>query len=830
MSRYFKILRITVVALIVAISIGMLVLAATYFYIAPDLPEIETLKDVKLKLPLRVYARDGALMAEFGEERRTPIRYSNVPDLMIKAFLAAEDDRFFSHPGVDYQGILRAALHLIKTGEKGQGGSTITMQVARNFFLSREKTYLRKINEIFLSLKIERELSKEDILELYLNVIYLGHRSYGVQAAAQVYYGKNVHELSLAEIAMIAGLPKAPSSYNPIVNPSRALTRRDYVLGRMRELEYISEEDYQAAKGNSVSASLHGVRVQVDAPYVAEMVRAEMLKRYGKEIYTNGYRVYASIDSQAQMAANAALRKALLDYDQRHGYRGPERNFVELLELGREQWQQVISDIPTVGGLLPGIVEVVQEKQVLVFLEDGQQVTLDWEALEWARPYINENSRGPALKNAAEIVKPGDLIRLLQREDGKWLLSQVPNVAGALVSLSSKDGGILALTGGFDYFHSKFNRVVQAQRQPGSSMKPFIYAAALAKGATPATIINDAPVVFDDPALESAWRPENYSGKFYGPTRLREALVHSRNLVSIRLLADMGIGYASRYLKRFGITDDMIQKDLSMALGSGSFTPLQLASAFAVISNGGFRVEPYFISRIEDDEGEILYQADPLIACPECEAPSQQESAALEPEPEPEPALDVERQPAADDTEATTMVELNKPPRLAERTLSPQNAYLIHSIMRDVVRRGTGVGAMKLGRTDLAGKTGTTNDQRDAWFSGFNSEIVATAWVGFDKVQPLGNRETGGHAALPMWVDFMRVALGDIPQRPLKQPDGLVTVRIDPVTGLLANSNTKNAIFETFLADKVPERSVEQAHQQIDGVVTPADGQPDTIF
>jgi len=823
MNRYFKILRFTAIALVLAISVGTLVLAATYFYLAPDLPEIETLKDVKLKLPLRVYARDGALIAEFGEERRTPVRYSNVPELMIKAFLAAEDDRFFVHPGVDYQGLLRAALHLIRTGEKGQGGSTITMQVARNFFLSREKTYLRKINEIFLSLKIERELSKEDILELYLNVIYLGHRSYGVQAAAQVYYGKNVHELNLAEIAMIAGLPKAPSSYNPIVNPTRALTRRDYVLGRMRDLDYISAEDFEEAKASSVTATLHGVRIQAEAPYVAEMVRAEMLKRYGKEIYSNGYRVYASIDSHAQGAANKALRTALLNYDKRHGYRGPERNVAELLELDREQWQQELSDIPSVGGLKPGIVELVEEKQALVYLEDGQQIPLEWETIEWARTYISENSRGPKLKTVGEVLKPGDVVRVQQLDEGKWGLSQVPNVAGALVSLSSKDGGILALAGGFDYFHSKFNRVVQAHRQPGSSMKPFIYTAALAKGFTPASIINDAPVVFDDPALESAWRPENYSGKFYGPTRLREALVHSRNLVSIRLLGEMGIGYASRFLKRFGITRNMIQRDLSMALGSGSFTPLELASSFAVISNGGFRVEPYFISRIENDDGEVLYEADPLVACPECSEQRRVENINIEAEPQEQSLAEAAMAEEADSLE-------EKPPRLAERTLSPQNAYLIHSIMRDVVRRGTGRGALKLGRLDLAGKTGTTNDQRDAWFSGFNSEIVATAWVGFDKVQPLGNRETGGHAALPMWVDYMREALVDIPQRPLKQPEGMVTVRIDPLTGLLANSNTKNAIFETFLADKVPERSVDQSHHFVDGEVPLSNGQPDTIF
>jgi len=807
-----------VVTIILAISAGIVVLAATYFYLAPDLPEIETLKDVHLKLPLRVYARDGALIAEFGEERRTPIHYSNVPDLMIKAFLAAEDDRFFSHPGVDYQGLIRAAVHLIKTGQKGQGGSTITMQVARNFFLSREKTFLRKINEIFLSLKIERELTKAEIFELYMNVIYLGHRSYGVQAAAQVYYGKNVHELNLAEIAMIAGLPKAPSRFNPIVNPSRALSRRDYVLRRMLELEYISEDQYQEAVNISVTASLHGVKIQVEAPYVAEMVRAEMLKRYGKDIYTSGMRVYSSIDSQAQAAANSALRKALMDYDIRHGYRGPEKNLVELLELDHEKWDEVLADIPTVGGLSAAIVDLVEEQKARVYLEGGEHITLDWESMSWARPYISENRLGSQPKTATEIVKVGDLIRVKKTDEGKWMLSQVPNVAGALVSLSSNDGGILALTGGFDYFHSKFNRVVQARRQPGSSVKPFIYTAALAKGFTPASIINDAPVVFDDPSLESAWRPENYSGKFYGPTRLREALVHSRNLVSVRLLGEMGIDYAAEYLQRFGITNSMIQKNLSMALGSGSITPLELASAFAVISNGGFRVEPYFISRIENDEGEILFETDPVVACVECV------QKLIINKPIQKTAVNMADIPAGDESE---MPEY-RTPRQAERTLSPQNAYLIHSIMLDVVRRGTGRGALKLGRSDLAGKTGTTNDQRDAWFSGFNSEVVATAWVGFDRAQPLGSRETGGHAALPMWVDYMRVALKDIPEKPLKLPEGMVTVRIDPVTGLLANASTKDAIFETFLSDNVPESS--EQYQSVIGDPSNGDGQPDTIF
>jgi len=815
MHKFFRVLRYLFLAGFISITVGVLVLGATYLYLAPDLPDIETLKDVKLKLPLRVYARDGALIAEFGKERRTPVHFNDVPDLMIKAFLAAEDDRFFTHPGVDYQGLIRAAVHLIKTGQKGQGGSTITMQVARNFFLSREKTYLRKINEIFLSLKIEHELTKAEILELYLNVIYLGNRSYGVQAASQVYYGRNVHELSLAEIAMIAGLPKAPSRYNPVVNPKRALLRRNYVLGRMRSLEFITEEQYQQAKQTSVVASLHGLKLQVDAPYIAEMVRSEMLNRYGQDIYIKGYRVYTTIDSQSQAGANAALRKALLAYDKRHGFRGAERHFPELIGKEKIEWDQVLADIARVGGLKPGIVEKVEDKQATVYLGNGQQVIVGWDGVKWARVYIDVNQRGPELKSVSEILMPGDMIRIEPADKDKWQLSQIPKVAGALVSLAPKDGRILALTGGFDYFYSKFNRVTQAHRQPGSSIKPFIYTAALAKGFTPASIFNDAPVVFDDPALESTWRPENYSGKFYGPTRLREALVHSRNLVSIRLLREIGIGYTARYLKRFGITRDMIQRDLSLALGSGSVTPLDLASAYTVIANGGFRVTPYFIDRIEDDDGSVLFRSNPAIACVECEAEQKKAPASL---------------PA---DSATTPPE--QPVNLAKRTLSAQNAYLIQSIMRDVVKRGTGRGALRLGRRDLAGKTGTTNDQRDAWFSGFNGDVVASAWVGFDKVQPLGNRETGGRAALPMWVDYMRVALKGVPETVLKQPVGMVTVRIDPVTGLLANATTRNAIFETFLAGKLPVRSDDtntERNSPNTGSNTQnnGSGQPDIIF
>ena len=840
MNRFFRVLRFLFAAFFASATAGLIVLVGMYLYITPNLPSVESLKDVQLQTPLRVYARDGALIAEFGEQRRTPIHYDSVPDLMIKAFLAAEDDRFFSHPGVDYQGILRAAVHLVRTGQKAQGGSTITMQVARNFFLSSEKTYLRKINEIFLSLKIEKELSKEEILELYLNKIYLGHRAYGIQAAAQVYYGVNVHELTLPQIAMIAGLPKAPSSYNPITNPERARQRRNYVLGRMHELGFIRDDEYEQALQAPDTALLHGLQVAVDAPYVAEMVRAELVKKFGNQAYTQGYRVYTTLDSQAQNAADRALRDALLDYDARHGYRGAEQHVEDLLKETHDDWDRRLDDVPRYGDIEPGFVIALEPQAAKVYLGNEREVTVDWEGLKWARAYQDVNHRGPPPKTAADILKVGDLIRIRsvtlaakgkEPAQSRWDLVEIPDVAGALVSLNPRDGSILALTGGFDYFLSKFNRVTQAQRQPGSSFKPFIYSAALEKGFTPASVINDAPVVFDDPALESVWRPENYTGRFYGPTRLREALVHSRNLVSIRLLQSIGIGYTVRYLRRFNITSDMVQKDLSLALGSGSITPLQLATAYAVFANGGFRVEPYFIARIETEEGAVLYQSTPLIACPECEkqdamlsaeasmkpgqtqvvVANEQETTAKAIKPDNVPADPVEQSSIsagegtatgeAADTSASQPVM-----RRAERVITAQNAYLMYSMMRDVVQRGTGRRAMQLGRHDLAGKTGTTNDQRDAWFSGFNTRVVTTAWVGFDKVQPLGARETGGHAALPMWVEYMGEVLKGTPEQYPEEPAGLVTVRIDSATGLLAGPDTADTVFETFPADQVPRQ------------------------
>ena len=627
-----------------------LFIGGAYLYLSPRLPGIETLKDVQLQVPLRVYAKSGELIAEFGEMKRTPLTYEEFPQHLINAVLAAEDDRFFEHPGVDYQGILRAVIHLVRTGKKGQGGSTITMQVARNFFLSREKTYLRKLNEIFLAFKIEGFLTKEEILALYLNKIYLGKRAYGFSAASQVYYGKEIHELSIAEYAMVAGLPKAPSSYNPINNPQRALIRRNYVLGRMRILDFIDEDVYQAALVEKDLAQVHGQDIELEAPYIAEMVRTEMVKRYGSEAYTGGYSVYTTVNADRQRSANRALRNALLGYDRRHGYRGhlgfydlnsaqeikSEKIKLEeetLIEEGENVvkapeiqqldefalWRKELNKISTYGNLVPSLVFQVNDKEAYAYTAENKVVYLPWEHIEWARTYVDDNTVEAELTSAHQRLKEGDIIYTVpSKKSGCSWLAQKPTVSGALVSLAPEDGAVEALNGGFDYYESKFNRVIQAQRQPGSSFKPFIYTAALDKGYTAASIIADAPVVFDAPGLEDTWRPENYSGRFYGDTRLRLALIKSRNLVSIRLLRDIGIGYAIRYIKRFGFTGKMLPRNLSLALGSGSLTPYDLAKGYAVFANGGYQVNPYLIDYIVGARNKIVFMAQPEQVCRAC--------------------------------------------------------------------------------------------------------------------------------------------------------------------------------------------------------------------
>lgn len=751
---------------------GAIAVASLYYYLEPTLPSIENLKSVKFQVPLRVYSNDNKLIAEFGEMRRIPLAYGDIPAPMVQAFLAAEDDRFFEHPGVDYKGLLRAAYQLLLTGERRQGGSTITMQVARNFFLSSEKTFTRKFSEIFLSLRIEHELTKQEILELYLNKIYMGNRAYGVGAAAMVYYGRTVDQLTLPQIAMIAGLPKAPSRYNPLADPDRSLQRRDYVLGRMAKLGFVTDQQEALAREAPITASLHTAQTEAEAPYVAEMVRAEMFDRYGNDAYTTGFNVYTTIDSHLQSVANQALRNNLQAYDLRHGYRGAEQHLGLTGDEESQTLDALLRDHRIVGDLLPAIVTSTEEQKATVYLGEGRYETLAWEGMEWARPFKSENQLGPKPEQTTDIIKPGDLIRVIEKtSDGEshLRLAQIPAAESAFVALDPNNGAIRSLSGGYDFYHSKFNRVTQAMRQPGSGFKAIIYSAALEAGFTPASLINDAPVVFDDPSLEGAWRPENYSGKFFGPTRLRYALTKSRNLVSIRLLRSMGINHALEHARKFGFDPDNLPHNLSLALGSGAVTPLQMASAYAILANGGFKIEPHFINRIERDDGELIFQAIPATVCDNC-------------------------------TETTASEQ-----PVAPRVLSPQNHYLMNSMMRDVITRGTAIKARSLGRQDLAGKTGTTNDQRDAWFNGFNRSLVAITWVGFDSSKPLGRGEVGGRAALPAWIEFMQTALKDIPEQPLKLPSGMVTVRIDPKTGKRASVDQDDAIFEVFRSENAPK-------------------------
>ena len=764
MKGLVRLIRFAILAMLAGVFSALILVAGVYFYLAPNLPDIDTLRDVKLQVPLRVYSSDGQLISEYGEIRRTPLRYEEFPATLIEAILAAEDTRFFEHPGVDYQGLLRAAVNLVKTGDRSQGGSTITMQVARNFFLTRERTYIRKLNEILLAIKIEAELEKEQILELYLNKIYLGQRAYGFAAAAQIYYGKPIGELTLDQYAMIAGLPKAPSAFNPISNPRRAQLRRDYVLRRMLEVGYIDQATFNQAVATEDLARLHLARVDVDAHYVGEMARTELLRLYGEDTYTGGLHVYTTILPAHQRAANEALRATLIDYDRRHGYRGP------LAHTGLQRGSdpaEILAKLRahrTIHGLSPALVLELHDDHAIMRLAD-QEVRVELAQMTWARPYINVNRLGNEPSKPADVLRLGDIVYLQQDGEGLWALSQLPEVAGALVALSPHDGALLALAGGFDFFHSKFNRATQGERQPGSIFKSFIYSAALEHGFTAASVINDAPVVFEDRNLESAWRPSNYSGRFYGPTRFREALVHSRNLVSIRIMESVGVANTVNFMSNFGLDPSRLPRDLSLSLGSAAITPYDLTRAFAVFANGGFLVEPYFIQRIEDNDGNILFQANPPVACDICDP-------TITPAP---------------------------------RTLEARNAHIMNSIMADVIRDGTARRALQLRRSDLAGKTGTTNEQRDAWFTGYNADVVATAWVGFDTPQPLGNQETGGRAALPMWIDYMREALRDQPIRSLPQPEGIVSVRIDAETGEHTSAGNPNAIFEIFRSEHAPQ-------------------------
>ncbi|WP_070989225.1 penicillin-binding protein 1A [Halofilum ochraceum] len=840
-SRFFLRLAKWLTAMAFAgFTAGALLLGGLYLYLSPRLPDIDQLRDVQLQEPLRVYTRDAELLAVYGTQRRIPLEIEAIPEPVRNAFIAAEDDRFYEHPGVDWMGIVRAAWNLVLTGEKTQGGSTITMQVARNFFLSRERTYLRKINEIFLALKIEREISKDEVLELYLNKIYLGKRAYGVAAAAQVYYGKDVDELTVAEMAMIAGLPKAPSTFNPIANPERARQRRDYVLGRMRANDMLDEAEYERALRTSVTATTHSAPLAVDAPYVGEMARLEAVQRFGEDVYTGGYRVYTSVDASRQRAAQDALHTALLDYERRRGYTGPigtlendrlpgpeelqarlgaaargalgdvaEGLPIDDGRMGPVELDRELADRGAAGPLEPAVVLAVSGEDATVYRREGGLGRIPWDGLKWAAPRRENGGTGSSPEKPADVLAVGDIVRVMER-DGTLRLAEKPDVQGALVALDPQDGGIRALVGGFSFEGSKFNRVTQSRRQPGSAFKPFIYSAALNDGFTPATLVNDAPVVFDDPALEDTWRPENYSGRVFGPTRLREGLVYSRNLVSIRVLLSIGIPYAIDYVQRFGFPEEQLPRDLTLALGSAALSPLQVATGYAVFANMGFRIEPYLVTRMATSDGEVVYRANPARACLEpCEAREEaEERAERETEAAGEPegkSLDEQDRPTELDAVGVPDRNVEPGPRFAERVIPVQNAYMVRSFLRDVARRGTARGTRVLGRDDIAGKTGTTDDQLDAWFSGFNSSLVATGWVGYDEMKSLGARETGARAALPMWIDFMRTALKGTPETWPELPSDMVTVRIDPETGEYAGAGSQGAVFEIFRSDNAPE-------------------------
>ncbi|WP_344807997.1 penicillin-binding protein 1A [Allohahella marinimesophila] len=807
MGYFLRFLLILAWVLGLGLTSAVMVSAGFYVYTSPQLPDVETLRNTALQTPLRIYTSDNKLVGEFGEIRRDPVALDALPEELIQAFLSAEDSRFFEHGGIDVLGLTRASIELLTSGRIQSGGSTITMQVAKNFFLSNEQTFTRKFNEILLALKIENELSKNEILELYLNKIFLGNRAYGVQAASRIYYGKDVRDLTLAQMAMIAGLPKAPSRYNPIVAPERAKLRRNWILSRMHELGVIDEASHSAATNEALTASRLHSDVTVPMPYVAELGRQGAIERFGEVAYENGVNVHVTVDSGLQMAAEAAVKKGLLNYTLRHGYRGPWKKLTEPTrdepigaeladeevpeiakrlqapdpQLDKRLQVQALLELQNVYRdfyLIPAWVSRVNKEgqgSAQLLLADGSTTELGFKDVYWARAYKGADSMGKIPMTVSDVLSMGDLIYISPRaavtmpppsgdqkvpkaSAGGYVLSQIPAAQAALVAMEPKSGAIRALVGGYDFHLNKFNRASQARRQAGSNIKPFIYLAALESGETAASIINDAPVVFDDPKLEDAWRPVNSSGRFYGPTRLRKALYLSRNLVSVRLLERMGVMPTIRFISSLGFSPESMPKDLSLALGSADFTPVEMAAGYALLANGGRLVQPHIVKQIEDASGTVMF-----------------EQPAPDRESEPEPVVD------------------------------PRSVFIIDSILADVITRGTGRDAQVLKRGDLRGKTGTTNDQVDAWFSGYNQDLVTSVWIGFDQPQTLGRQEYGGRAALPIWIDFMREALESTPESTMEQPEGLVKAWIDADTAEPAAAESSNAFEEFFKEENAPD-------------------------
>ncbi len=740
---------------LVMVPLLLLLFVAILTY--PTLPSLETLINYEPKRPLQIYSAEGALIGEFGEERRSLVNIGDVPDLMKKAILAAEDERFYEHGGVDYIGVIRAALSNLVSGAAKQGASTITMQVARNFFLTRERTLSRKFNEVLLAFKIEHNLTKDEILQLYINQIFLGRRAYGFATAARIYFGKTLDQLTIAEMAVLAGLPKAPSAYNPVDNPKGAKRRQLYVLKRMHELGYIDDQQLKTAQEAPLITKHSGQEFPAHADYVAEMARQFMYERYQEDAYTQGYKVYTTIRERDQIAAYIALRSDVEEYDSRHGYRGPE-GFVELKknEHDEEAMEEAMQQIDDDEELIPGVVQEITRKSLRVYCRGGQSIEVSGDGMALAKQALGNSVP------VAQRIRVGSIIRVRERAKGQWQVAQLPEVEAAFVSARPTDGAIYALVGGFDFSRNQFNHATQAWRQPGSSFKPFIYSAALEKGFTPAQIINDAPLVFD--VVETggeAWEPKNYDGTYDGPISMRQALIRSKNLVSIRILQAITPQYARDYATKFGFDPAKNPPYLTMALGAGSVTPMKMLEGYSVFANGGFHVMPYFIQRVEDATGKVLYQAEPVIAGDK-----------------------------------------------AERVIDVRNAYTMVSMMQDVVRHGTAYSAMQLGRQDLAGKTGTTSDFMDAWFCGFQPTVVAISWIGFDNPHNLGERETGGGAALPMWISYMGTVLNGVPQAVYTMPDGVVSARIN-ANGLRDPNGERTEIF--YQENLPPEQGVSQA-------------------
>jgi penicillin-binding protein 1A len=849
--NHARTLGVAAISVILVALLGAFGLACCYVYLEPSLPSVEAMRSIELEVPLRVYTRGGDLIAQIGEQRRIPVTYDQVPLLVKQAFLAAEDDRFFQHHGIDYLGLLRAMAVDIASRQRAQGASTITQQAARQLFLTLDKTWRRKLQEAFLTYRMEHAFTKQQIFALYLNVVFFGERAYGVGAAAETYFGKSLDQLDVAEAATLAGIVQLPSRYNPIANPRYAKARRSYVLRRMRELGFIDAATAATANAATIDASEHGAPYDVEAQYVAEMARQEALRIVGPSAETGGYKVYTTIDGRLQAAADRAVRLGLIEYDRRYGYRGPVGHADLEASAEPEDFEEVLDDYPALSLLTPAIVVAVADRSAEVFVKGRGLAQVSWDGLSWARKAQSGVAFGPSPKSAHEVLARGDVIYVVTDGVHDAQLAQVPEAQAALVALDPTDGAVAALVGGFDYFANEYNRAVQAHRQPGSGFKPFLYSAALDDGFTPASVLLDAPIVVDGEGLESVWRPENSHRDFRGPMRLREALVWSRNLVSVRLLRQMGLKYASDYVTRFGFERAGLPQNLTLALGTLEVTPLELASAYATFANGGFRIQPYFIDRIEGSGGKVVWQAQPLIACALCERPADLGSPArpppgstsgggtlrataaappgpdgaaasdatgarpaqLGPLPLAAPSAPASQSPLAGLSGAQLLSAADAlrggagdlpAKRLAPRVISPQNDYLMTDMMADVIKHGTGQRALVLHRNDIAGKTGTTNESRDAWFNGFTQHLVATVWVGYDQERSLGETEEGSRTALPIWIYFMREALEGVPEERRPMPDGLVTLRISPDTGTLASAENPDAILETFMVNHLP--------------------------